>query len=60
MNTIPNTQAQLILYLTIRIIEAKLETNVARLGKMSPYAEITCGDQIWKSQPATGQHLTPR
>jgi len=59
MISIPSKQSQQTIYLTIRIIEAKLKNNVARLGKMSPYAEVQCGEQIWKSQAAAGQHLDP-
>ncbi|CAG9320316.1 unnamed protein product [Blepharisma stoltei] len=59
MISIPNKETQQTIYLTIRLIEAKFENNVVRLGKMSPYAEIRHGEQIWKSQAAAGQHLSP-
>lgn len=42
--------------LGIKVIEARLNVNVARMGTMSPYIKIMFGKELWKTDYSTGMH----
>lgn len=40
----------------VKVIEARLNVNVARMGAMNPYIKIVFGKEIWKTDYSTGMH----
>lgn len=46
--------------LSLRLIEANLEINVAKIGSMHPYAKIYYGNEVWKSDSASNPGMSPK
>jgi hypothetical protein len=42
--------------LNLKVIEARLTTNISRLGPMSPYVKIQSDKEQWRSESSSGMH----
>lgn len=45
---------------SLRVVEARLTVNVARVGHMTPYVEVTCGATTIRTRATTCQDMQPR
>lgn len=59
MNSTENTESIHTVLLSVRVIEAKLETNVAKIGSMNPRVQVDCCGQSWVSKTANNMHKNP-
>eukprot|EP00359_Climacostomum_virens_P002869 CAMPEP_0204911656 /NCGR_PEP_ID=MMETSP1397-20131031/9954_1 /ASSEMBLY_ACC=CAM_ASM_000891 /TAXON_ID=49980 /ORGANISM="Climacostomum Climacostomum virens, Strain Stock W-24" /LENGTH=306 /DNA_ID=CAMNT_0052082289 /DNA_START=196 /DNA_END=1112 /DNA_ORIENTATION=+ len=44
----------------LRVVEARLTVNVAKVGHMSPFVEVICGTQTFRTRATTCNDLQPR
>ena len=44
----------------LRVLEARLQVNVARLGKMNPFVRVVYDQQVWSSNVSSRQGTKPK